>query len=405
MASDAESLADTVGFELVGSDLGGDVESSLSAALAGGAIFPEGTDPLVIFRKTLASSITDIETHPRGRLFQEFLLKGPYEDSGEIPTELVKQRLSDGETASAITFIYSHMVNCFKGAVTELLATNTCMLLVKRLQQSGQLPSNARLYVGDSVGVHRLSGKGLLKGGDQHILIKEGRLGGDASIAVAGVTEVKSYVPSQSRLSEQLNRHLLRAKLGLRVDGVDYHKKKVKVGYGPDRRVFRICVVPSTWKLPRAFRFDNLETGRMLRVEPAKPRRDDEVKQVGDDEWRITLRWSKEALAQAAFEMTFWYMGKVGEIIYSGSEARPWKKMTPSEAGRNAVKMMLYYGLLRCSTEREEQRAIALYNTYCFGYALGMNFRTVEGKREMLWIEDLDEILTAGHTKFGCILR
>lgn len=404
MTSDAESLANTVGFELVGSDLGGDVESSLSAALGGGAIFLDGTDPLVIFRKALASSITGIETHPRGKLFQEFLLKGPYEDSGEIPTELVKQRLSDAETASAITFIYSHMVNCFKGAITELLSTCTCMQFMKRLQRHGQLRSNARLYVGDSVRVHRPSGKGLLKGGDQHILIEGDGSGEDASIAVAGVTEVKSYVPSQSRLREQLDRHLRRAKLGLRVNGVDYPKKKVKVGYGPDRRVFRIFVVPSTWKLPRVFRFENLETGRMLHVEPAKPRRDDEITQVGDDEWRITLKWSREALAKAAFEMTFWYMAKVGEVIFSESVPKAWKKMTPSEAGRNAVKMMLYYALLRCSTDREEQRAIALYNSYCFGYALGMNFRSVEGRREMLWVEDLDEILTAGKTKNGCNL-
>lgn len=164
MASDAESLANTVGFDLIGSDLGCDVESALNAALVNGAVFTESTDPLVIFRKTLASSITDIEAHPRGRIFQEFLLKGPYEDSGEIPSELVKQRLSDAETASVITFIYSHMINCFKGAVTELLATNSCLRLMKRLQQYGQLPSNARLYIGDSVGVHRSSGKGLLKG-------------------------------------------------------------------------------------------------------------------------------------------------------------------------------------------------------------------------------------------------
>jgi len=405
MASDAESLADTVGFELVGSDLGNDVESALSAALVGGAVFSDGTNPLVIFRKTLASSITDIETHPRGRLFQEFLLKGPYEDSGKIPAELTKQRLSDAETASAITFIYSHMVNCFKGALTELLATNTCMVLIKRLQRYGQLRSNARLYIGDSVGVNRPSGKGLLKGGDQHILIEESGSDGDASITVAGVTEVKSYVPPKSRLSEQLDRHLRRVKLGLRVAGVNYPKKKVKVGYGPDRRVFRIFVVPSAWKLPRVFRFEILETGRMLHVESAKPRRDDEITQVGDDEWRITLRWSREALAQAAFEMTFWYMAKVGEIIYSESVPRAWKRMTPAEAGRNAVKMMLYYAILRCSTDREKQRAIALYNSYCFGYALGMNFRSVEGRREMLWIEDLDEILTAGKTKYGCILR
>ena len=133
----------------------------------------------------------------------------------------------------------------------------------------------------------------------------------------------------------------------------------------------------------------------MLHVAPAKPLRDDEIMQIGDAEWRITLRWSREALAQAALEMTFWYMARVGEVIYSQSVPRAWKKMTPSEAGRNAVKMMLYYALLRCCTDREEQRAIALYNSYCFGYALWMNFRSVEGRREMLWPKDLDERCSA----------
>jgi len=241
--------------------------------------------------------------------------------------------------------------------------------------------------------------------GSLHILVDEGEAGGDAGITVAGVVEVKSYIPSQNRLREQLDRHVRRVASGLRVDGVDYSAKNVNVGYGPRRRVTHITVVPSDWKLPRSFRFEVLESGHMLRVEPGIPRKDDEITQNRDDEWRITLKWSKESLAQAAFEMTFWYMEKVGEVIYSESVPSAWKNMTPAEAGRNAAKMMLYYALLRCSTGREQQRAIALYNSYCFGYALGMNFRNAKGRREMLWVEDLDEILTAGKTKHGCILR
>lgn len=54
---------------------------------------------------------------------------------------------------------------------------------------------------------------------------------------------------------------------------------------------------------------------------------------------------------------------------------------------------------------REEQRAIALYNSYGYGYALGMNYKNAEGRREMLWLQDLDEILSVGRTKNGCILR
>ena len=126
---------------------------------------------------------------------------------------------------------------------------------------------------------------------------------------------------------------------------------------------------------------------------------------TGNDEWRINLRWSKEALAEAAYEMTFWYMEKIGELIYSDSKPNGWEEMSPGEAGRNAAKMMLYYALLRCRTTREAQRAIALYNTYGFGYALGMNFRNAEGKREMLWFQDLDEIMSNGKTKYGCRLH
>ena len=117
------------------------------------------------------------------------------------------------------------------------------------------------------------------------------------------------------------------------------------------------------------------------------------------------MRWSKEALAEAAYEMTFWYMGKVGEIVYSKSVPKDWEEMTPPDSGRNAAKMMLYYAILRSRTIREEQRAIALYNSYGYGYALGMSYKNAKGRREMLWPQDLDEILSAGKTKNGCILR
>jgi hypothetical protein len=365
-----------------------------------------GPIPLFIFRRALAASIRDIESHPRGRLFQEFLLKGPYEDIGEIPARLAGQRLSDADSAAAITFIYSHMVNCFKGAVTELLAARACLHLLRRLQQAGELPQNARLYIGDSVSIYREMGKGLLKGADQHILIEEHGYCTAPTIAVAGVAEVKSYIRSDSRLREQLDQHLRRAKRGLRISGVDYPADRVNVGYGKGRRVVRIAVLPSRWKLPRSFRFEHSQSGRVLHVDPGRPpQKDDQITQIGNSEWRITLRWSTEALAEAAYEMTFWYMGKIGELIYSASVPKGWEKMSPAEAGRNAAKMMLYYAILRCRTIREEQRAIALYNSYGYGYALGMNYKNPEGRRQMLWPQDLDEILSAGKTKNGCTLH
>ncbi len=400
--SNTATLADTVSFELVGADLGNHLESAIQTALTAGVIFPKGSSPLSIFRETLAETIQAIETHHRGPLFQEFLLKGPYEDRGTIPTELIDNRLSDAEVASVITFIYSYMVNCFKGAVAELLAVKACVGLLKQLQRKSELPVNALLYVGDVVGVHRPRGKGLLKGADLYVLINDHRPNAVPGILVAGVVEVKSYFCSRRRLQEQLDRHIRRSKEGLRVGGRDYAGEHVRVGFGPNLRILRIAVLPSKWRLPRTFRFEKSAHGRMLHVDPGvPPRSDNEIIMTGNDEWRITLRWSKEALAEAAYEMTFWYMEKIGELIYSHRRPKGWEEMSACEAGRNATKMMLHYALLRCSTTRETQRAIALYNTYGFSYALGMNYRNAEGRREMLWPRDLDEIESDGKTKSG----
>ena len=196
----SESLARSSNFKLIGPGLGKDIKSALKIALAGGAVFYTGADPLTIFRKTLAGSIRNIEQHPRGKLFQTFLLKGPYENSGEIPVEMAEQRLSDDECAAAINFIYSFMVNSFKGAVTELLATKACMKLIEHLKETSQLPVDVRLYVGDAVRVYRQIGKGLLKGADMYILTQNGGTKGSPAITVAGVIEVKSYKKSRKQL-------------------------------------------------------------------------------------------------------------------------------------------------------------------------------------------------------------
>jgi hypothetical protein len=253
--------------------------------------------------------------------------------------------------------------------------------------------------------VLRKTGKGVLKGADMHALVVHGQPTAAPSVTVAGVAEVKSGRKSADAMCRQLDQHILRTMHGVRVAGVAYPAAQISLGCGPKKNILRITVQPSDWRLPRTFRFENTERGRLLRVDETEtPHEDDQVTNLRDDRWHITLKSSKEAIAQAAYEMTFWYMEKVGEIIYSDPDAMPkdWLEMTPAEAGRNAAKMMLYYAILRCRTASENQRAIALYNTYGFGYALGMSFRNAEGRREMLWPQDLDEILRSGKTKHGC---
>jgi hypothetical protein len=400
MSIHTDKLVDSVGFEILGKALGKDLELSLSKAIAAGAVFPAKSNPLSVFREVLSESIRTIENSERNIIFQRFLRDGPYEDSGKIPPEMVSKRLSDDETAAAIRFIYYRVINYFQGALGELFAATPCCKVLRTLKKEGILTKAARLYVGDAVGVHRRNRKGVLKGADFHILIEKPN-----GVTVAGVAEVKSYFQSEKKLKTQLDKHLLRTKEGLHVNKTDYPSENVHVGYGKKRLAVRIVVLPDDWKLPRKFHFEATKHGRSLHVDPGVPAKsDDQIERIKDDEWQIILKWSKEALASAAFEVTFWYMGKIGEVIYSHGVPNEWSEMPPAEAGRNAAKMMLYYAILRYRTKFESQRAVALYNSYGFGYALGTNFKNAEGRREMLWPEDLDEILVNGRTKHGCRL-
>lgn len=418
--SGAGSLANSVGFDLLGEQLGNEVESALKGALAAGAVFAVDEDPLTIFRKTLEASICSIEGDERGELFQQFLRDGPYELEGKIPPKLHGRRLTTAKTAAVIGFIYSFMVNSFKGAVTELLAAAACQRFMQDPRVSATLPAVARLYVGDAVMIPRQSGKGVLKGADLHLLVTndaglEGR-----SVIVAGVAEVKSGRKSSGAMGNQIEKHLRRARQGLRVAGVDFPGGGVVVGQPPEERVLRISVQPSDWPLPRTLRFEIVEGKRQLMLDPPTPPfNENQFTPLGGDRWHISLRWSKEAIAAAAFEMTFWYLEKVGERIYMRKDNEPdpkpknWEEMDAAGAGRNAVKMMLYYAIRPYAIKEKEgplskaearvmRQAIALYNSYGFGYALGMNFRNPEGRREMLWPEDLDEIAANGRTKNGC---
>jgi len=214
-----------------------------------------------------------------------------------------------------------------------------------------------------------------------------------------GVVEVKSYACGISRLRSQLAKH------AARINQCVVHGKGCSQGAtltkGKSGAFIKVAVVPDRWKLSREFSFIQ-KGGKNFLDTPAvnPPEKHAKIEETGPHEWRIVLRWSQEALADAAYEMTFWYMAKLGETICLKSHPSQ-LKMTPADAGRNAAKEMLYYAIHRNLDYRTEQRAIALYNSYGFGYSLGMNFRDTDDRREMLWPEDLEEIAKSGKTKYG----
>ena len=146
--------------------------------------------------------------------------------------------------------------------------------------------------------------------------------------------------------------------------------------------------MPSTWKLSREWQsVKEVQEGRvgrkMVFPVPSEPPVETRVKKLEPSLRKITLAWSQEALNQAAYEMTFWYMSQVGRHVYTKSNLpKTWEYMTPEEAGYNAIKQMLYFIPLRYISERQEHLATRLYNVYCFGYPWGVD------SKEMLWPED-----------------
>jgi hypothetical protein len=303
--------------------------------------------------------------------------------------------------AAAITFIYSFMVNTFQGCLAEILALPAILDIVNDLMSRSDLASNARVYAGDSVHIAAQLHGGRVKGADLHILGKHGGDWGDRDLTILGVVEVKSYARSWSRLQAQLSQHVVAAQRGLEVCGRYYGPNALQAVPNP----VQIAVVPADWRLPRTFCFVEENGRKVLRLDPGiPPMEHHSIKPMAPRAWHVTLRWSKEALADAAYELTFWYLARVGEVAFGGGVPAGWGSMTTAEAGQNAAKMMLYYAILRARTWHEEQRAIALYNAYGFGYALGTSFKNPRGSREMLWFEDLQEILDRGENKDGCRL-
>jgi hypothetical protein len=116
--------------------------------------------------------------------------------------------------------------------------------------------------------------------------------------------------------------------------------------------------------------------------------------------WKITLAWSQEALHQAAFHMTFWYMAQVGRNVYTKQNLpSTCSYMTPEEAGQNTIKQELYYIPLRYISERQQRLAIKLYNVYGFGYPLGVDAQKIltnkkgrDWRYEILWPEDIRSV-------------
>jgi len=279
--------------------LASDIRRSVARALhAPFARVPDGRSVAGVFARSLQSAIRDIETHPRGKLFRRLIEFGPLrEEAGEATRSDGEGVLSDAECGACVEFVYSHMVNRFKGELAELLSLEPCVALMEQLRWTHRFPAGAQLFWGDTVqervprgvahNARPLSWRGFSKGADGLIVQRAGRGPGPPFLRVLGVVEVKSMGLSTKRVLHQIDTHLARLRGGLRLAGETWHPVQVVLS-----EPVRIIVVPSAWKLSRAWRMVETEAGRGLVLPYEKLTRPTRLQELAREVWRITLGWS-----------------------------------------------------------------------------------------------------------------
>lgn len=398
---DTQKTASIIGNGSLASDIHRSVSSALICpfvCLVGGKTVWD------IFEHSLNAAIRDIEQHPQGKLFRRLIEYGPLnpDDPETLISDNCETTLSDPECGSCVEFIYSHMVNRFKGELSELLALDPCIKLIQQLSRNGYLPSGIRLFWGETIQERRKirvsSEEGGVRWGNftkgaDGLLVEQVPSPKNKSrdvLKILGVVEVKSMTRPTRKVLDQINKHVTRLKGGVKLGEREW--TSINLLFAPfkttkkaESGLIRIMVIPSTWKLSREWRSVKTDKGRaMVFPKLSDPPMQTQLVELESNFWKITLAWSQEALNQAAYEMTFWYMSQVGRHVYTKKKLpKGWEYMTPEEAGYNSIKMMLYYIPLRHISHRQERLANRLYNIYCFGYPLGVD------SKEMLWPKDL----------------
>ena len=393
MSVDLSRLLAGVEDRLLPTAMRAELMADLAAALKSGTHFYGGETPQALFHAALRSAFRDISTHPRGREFQQFLLVGPAPFERDLPLGSEGPWLSDDQTAAAVSYVHHGILEHFKGALAELLAVGPVLRLVEDLKATGALSPSATLHCGDAVLAH--SGRRFLKGADFHVLqTAEGD-----PVVLAGLGEVKAGVQSRGDIRRQLARHQARAARGVRLKPSGKHLTPTLAP-----ALHQFSVVPSSSPLSLGYRFLEEEhdgaTG-FLPDEIVAPMHSETVVSEGNYH-EVTLGWSSEALYAVAFEMTLWYFECVGETIFAAGVPQEWAEMSPSAAGRNAAKMRLYDAFQRARNPDEWNDAVALYNSYSFGWAVGNAFRTIE--RDLvpaITFEDLYDLRATGPESLG----
>jgi hypothetical protein len=282
-------------------------------------------------------------------------------------------RLKTSEVIRLFEFIYSSLVNKFKGELAEVFARR--VLAAFRALSGGPVPLDAEILLGKELAARQLGQRGgWYAGADALFCRRDGE-----SIEVIAIAEIKSKGTPLHELQEQVVQNLLRMRRGLRVAGavIDPRRIHVRTSDGARHPVLDVDAaiaarVPALMIVPR-----RREKYGVPVAHPTVP-----------NVWTADLPYGQDEITEAAYRFMSWYFGRVGpkvfryraEPVSAGDTRRPaaHADLSLEKNGEHAFLEAMYYTALRPGLGRTDvpvrgkrtpwETLLWLYNSLGFGY-------------------------------------
>jgi hypothetical protein len=312
----------------------------------------------------------DFESHPLRDQFIQLL-----QDERE---------LLDDQIPPLVEYLYSSVVNNFKGEIAELLAGPAIHRFAKRLGFPVSFVSGWAIAE-PKLKAHRLV---WAKGADGLLVVDGPRLG------IAGVVEIKSYRKKVETMAVQAAKHIRRLRRALRIEITEL------AGDAYD------FVLPDGSRVPAASAPMNVEVASLCVRTPRSPLTKaaltDGLSAVAE------LPFTKDELSKAAFAMAEWFLARLGSVVFHlpgnprpGTVLIRWPEDSLEDPGRWATREAFHHMAGRLERYRlrndSDRTKRALRNTYWLYNAMGWGYEHARGDR-MVWGSDLEP---AGEVEAG----
>lgn len=205
-------------------------------------------------------------------------------------------KLRDQEVIRLFEFIYSKLVNKFKGELGEVLAARTIFDFAETLKQP------VEVLHGSHVSAHQLVRRtGWHDAADALYVVREGGL-----YEVMAIAEVKSKATPFDDLRTQVAKNILRLRRGMRLRGVEIEPEQIRIRAGSRtvpatdideeqaRAVTALFILP--WK--------SEGNGR--------PVRHHEHEHI----WLAELPASQDEITEAGYRFMAWYFARIGPRVF-----------------------------------------------------------------------------------------